>query len=85
MILEILRDYWGVLSGLIVYVVWLVRLEAKQMSHSREIEYINERRNEDLRASKEARDETSRRLDLILADVRESNRDIKDLLTRLGK
>lgn len=81
-VMEFIASFWGVGVGIISFVVWIVRLEAKMALSDKEIAAINKRRQEDLLSAKESRDVTTKRLDEILIDVRETNRDIKDLLIR---
>ena len=82
MLIDIILDFWGVGLAFVAFVVWMVRLEAKAMANSRELDYIKERRSEDLRSAKESREETAKLLDEIRNDIRETHRDIKDLLRR---
>jgi hypothetical protein len=83
MLLDLIMSFWGIGVGVVAFIVWLSRLEAKALANAREIIYMKERRTEDLKSARDAREETSKRLDEILSDVRETNRDIKDILRRI--
>jgi hypothetical protein len=85
MFLELLREFWAVIVGFVSVVVWAIRLEAKGLANGRDIQLIKSQRAEDLLAARDAREETSKRLDQILEDVRETRNDIKDILGRLPR
>lgn len=65
-----LIDYWPIVIAGVSVVVWVVRIEAKAASNTREIERLWQQRKEDLQAAKEARVETNRRLDEMAADIK---------------
>ena len=71
--MEALREYWLIIGAGVSFVVWVVRVEAKAITNSAEIKRLWEQRQEDLAASKNARDETH----ALLKELRD---DIKQLL-----
>jgi hypothetical protein len=107
MFLDLLKEFWALLVGLISLVAWAVRVEVKGVNNATEIVDIKKQRAEDLEAAAaqrsadlavaaaqrhadlnaaaEARDATSKRLDEIFEQNRETNRDIKDILGRLPR
>lgn len=88
--MEILKEYWFLLVSVVGLAGWLYRLEARILSHDREITRIWEQRREDVTvgtnqrredqaAAKESRDATNSLLN-------EMRNDIKTLLrTRHGQ
>jgi hypothetical protein len=60
--MEVIRDYWSVLGGLIAVVVWLVRLEGR-------VNTLDNNRSIDLQAAKEAREDTSSKLGKLEAQI----------------
>lgn len=67
---DMLKEYWGLLAGLIAAVAWLVRLEAIALSNRREIRLLWSQRKEDLANAKSARDETNKMLEEIRTDIK---------------
>ena len=72
-----LSKFGWLIGGIIAGVVWLVRLEAIALSNRGEIKRLWDQRGEDLKAAKDARDETNQMLSEIRSDV-------KDLLRKGG-
>lgn len=70
--------YWRQLAAAVAFVIWLVRLEAKAMANTREVERLWSQRKEDMQMAKEARDQTN----LMLQEIRD---DIKDLIRQTAK
>jgi len=85
MLMDLLREFWALMVAAFSVVVWAVRLEAKSLGNARDIRSLKDQRGEDLVAARLAREDTSKRLDEILADVRQTNKDIKDILGRLPR
>jgi predicted Holliday junction resolvase-like endonuclease len=61
--MDTLREWWALIFAGLSGLVWLVRLEARATSNTREIERMWRQRKEDLEASKASRDETNAKLD----------------------
>jgi len=73
--IEILRDWWGILLSVVAGLAWLVRLESRGLANEKEIRRLWTQRKEDLAEAKDARVSTN----AMLAEVRQ---DIKTLLLR---
>ncbi len=70
-----LSKFGWIVTGVIAGIVWLVRLESVALSNRNEIKRLWAQRSEDLRAAKEARDESNK----MLSEIRQ---DVKDLLRK---
>jgi len=68
---EIIREFWAVIVGLVMLVVWLVRLESA-------VAWLARQRKEDMELQVRQRAEANE----MIAEIRA---DIKDVLRRLGK
>lgn len=75
---DFLARWWSAVAAVIGAVVWAVRIEAKAMGNSRDIERLWAQRKEDLDAHKEARERTN----AILTEIRS---DIKTLMRKEGE
>ena len=75
-LMEVFLSKFGwIVTGVIAGIVWLVRLESVALSNRNEIKRLWAQRSEDLRAAKEARDESNK----MLSEIRQ---DVKDLLRK---
>jgi hypothetical protein len=75
---QLLLDLWPIAVGFVAFLVWLIRLEARSVENSKEIKRLWYQRKEDLEAAKAARNETN-------SILHEIQKDIKDLIARVGK
>jgi hypothetical protein len=75
---DIVLTYWPILVGFVGFLVWLIRLESRSIENGKEIKRLWNQRKEDLEAAKAARDETN-------AILHEIQKDIKDLIAKVGK
>ena len=84
--IDFILDFWPLVVAVVSVVIWLIRLEARAMANTREIKNLWRQRDEDLQASRDARDATNKKLDDIGSDLRDFARvitaDIKHLLER---
>ena len=71
--MELIRAFWPIVVGIVGFLVWLIRLEARSVENGKEIKRLWHQRREDLEASKQSRDE----MNLLLAEIRD---DIKALM-----
>jgi len=71
--MELIRAFWPIAVGVVGFLVWLIRLEARSVENGKEIKRLWHQRREDLEASKQSRDE----MNLLLAEIRD---DIKALM-----
>lgn len=88
---ELVLRYWQQILAIVVFIVWLIRLETAVKSipqalrsqidaNASEIRRLQHQRNEDQQAHKEARQATNDRLEQMWDDIRETRADIKELL-----
>lgn len=70
-----LRDFWAIIMAGLAGLVWLVRLESRTFANEGELKRQREQRQEDLKATTDARAETNE----MLTEIRE---DIKKLIAR---
>lgn len=73
--IDIMRDWWGVVLSVIGGLAWLVRLESRGLANEKDIKRLWTQRKEDLSEAKAARDSTN-------AMLHEMRQDIKTLLSR---
>jgi len=71
--MELLREWWGLVAGMVAALFWLSRLEWRGLQNETEIKRLWTQRKEDLASAQRARDETN---DIL----REMRHDIKQLL-----
>lgn len=80
--MEIIRDWWGVITGVVVGVVWLSRLEWRSVKNEGDIRSMQQQRKADLaehqrertvdlESASKARDETNHMLDEIRGDIKQ--------------
>ena len=74
---EWVMHWWALLLGVIGFIVWLVRLEAKGLQNEKEIKRLWSQRKEDLEAAREDR----QRIHDILSEIQA---DIKQLIGKVG-
>lgn len=70
-----LRDFWAIIMAGLAGLIWLVRLESRTFANEGELKRQREQRQEDLKATTDARAETNE----MLTEIRE---DIKKLIAR---
>jgi hypothetical protein len=75
--MELIRTFWPLAVAFVATIVWLIRLEARSVENSKEIKRLWYQRKEDLETSKQAREETNKKL----SEIRD---DIKSLISRVG-
>lgn len=76
--MELVRTFWPIFVGAVLFLAWLVRLEARSVENSKEIKRLWNQRKEDLDAARIAREDTNK----MLAEIRD---DIKSLISKVGK
>ena len=76
--MELVRTFWPIFVGAVLFLAWLVRLEARSVENSKEIKRLWNQRKEDLDAARVAREDTNK----MLAEIRD---DIKALIAKVGK
>ena len=69
--------WWALLLGVVGFIVWLARLEAKGLQNEKEIKRLWSQRKEDLEAAREDR----QRIHDILSEIQA---DIKQLIGKVG-
>lgn len=69
--MEILRDWWVPLMGLLGGLLWLSRLEWRGLQNETEIKRLWVQRKEDLASAQKARDDTNRLLEEMRADIKQ--------------
>jgi hypothetical protein len=52
---EAIQRFWGLIAGLVMYLVWLIRLEAKVLRIEQDNDRRDRQRSEDMSSSKESR------------------------------
>jgi hypothetical protein len=76
--MELVRTFWPVFIGSVLFLVWLIRLEARSVENSKEIKRLWNQRREDMDLSRQSREDTNK----MLAEIRD---DIKALIAKVGK
>lgn len=86
--IEQVKDYWAIIAGFTAVVGWAARVEMGMKKNAQDIRALWKQRNEDLEASRVAREETNRFLvrleDKMDKAFKEFRDDIKLLLTQKG-
>jgi hypothetical protein len=75
--MDIIREWWAVITAAILSLFWLSRLEWRSLSNEKEVKRLWLQRKEDLENAAEARKENNE----VLKEIRQ---DIKLLLTMQG-
>lgn len=87
-VIEQVKDYWAIIAGFTAVVGWAARIEMGMKKNAQDIRSLWKQRNEDLEASRVAREETNRFLvrleDKMDKAFKEFRDDIKLLLTQKG-
>ncbi len=60
---ELITQFWKQLVALMGFVVWLIRLEGKVKINSKDINTLQELREEDLKRAETSRAETNKKID----------------------
>ena len=76
--MELVRTFWPVFIGSVLFLVWLIRLEARSVENGKEIKRLWSQRKEDMEMSRQSREDTNK----MLAEIRD---DIKELIGKVGK
>ena len=76
--MELVRTFWPVFIGSVLFLIWLIRLEARSVENSKEIKRLWNQRKEDMEMSRQSREDTNK----MLAEIRD---DIKELIGKVGK
>ena len=76
--MELIRTFWPVFIGSVLFLVWLIRLEARSVENGKEIKLLWSQRKEDMEMSRQSREDTNK----MLAEIRD---DIKELIGKVGK
>jgi hypothetical protein len=76
--MELIRTFWPVFIGSVLFLIWLIRLEARSVENSKEIKRLWSQRKEDMEMSRQSREDTNK----MLAEIRD---DIKELIGKVGK
>ena len=76
--MELVRTFWPVFIGSVLFLVWLIRLEARSVENSKEIKRLWNQRREDMELSRQSREDTNK----MLGEIRD---DIKALIAKVGK
>ncbi len=77
---DIVKEFWAMIMAGVTVIVWMVRLESRNALNSAAIDRLERQRHEDLVAAREARADTSKRLDDIREDLGEIREDIKTMM-----
>lgn len=77
---DIVKEFWAMIVAGVSVIVWMVRLESRNALNSAAIDRLERQRHEDLVAAREARADTSKRLDEIRDDLGEIRDDIKTMM-----
>ena len=84
--MELLREWWAVITGAVLVLAWCIRLEALVMGNQREIQRLWVQRDRDLDAAvasrREDRAETLQAREELAKLLAEMRSDIKLLLAR---
>lgn len=84
--LELFLDFWPVFTVLGGALIWLIRLEGRAMSNSKEVGRLWAVRKEDLDRAEQSRQDTHERLkdieEMLHEGLRTLTQDIKHLLDR---
>lgn len=75
--MDTLREWWMVITGTVLGLFWLSRLEWRSLNNEKEVKRLWTQRKEDLESAAEARKENNE----VLKEIRQ---DIKVLLTLTG-
>ena len=75
--MEFIRTFWPFAAAFVATLVWLIRLEARNVENGKEIKRLWYQRKEDLATSRQSREETNR----MLGEIRD---DIKSLIAKVG-
>jgi len=73
--MEIIREWWAVIVGVLAGIVWLSRLEWRSLNNEKDVKRLWTQRKEDLENAANSRKETNE----VLKEIRQ---DIKILLTK---
>ena len=76
--MELVRTFWPVFIGSVLFLVWLIRLEARSVENGKEIKRLWNQRREDMDLSRQSREDTNK----MLGEIRD---DIKALIAKVGK
>lgn len=76
MVEDFIARWWSVMAAGAGVIAWLIRMEAKMVSNSRDIERLWKQRKEDMQAAKDAREDTN----ALLHDLREDVRRLTSLI-----
>ena len=76
--MDLIRTFWPIFIGAVLFLAWLVRLEARSIENGKEIKRLWNQRKEDMEMSRQSREETNK----MLAEIRD---DIKALIAKVGK
>lgn len=77
---DIVKEFWAMIVAGVTVIVWMVRLESRNALNSAAIDRLERQRHEDLIAAREARADTSKRLDDIREDLGGIREDIKTMM-----
>ena len=76
--MELVRTFWPVFIGSVLFLIWLIRLEARSVENGKEIKRLWNQRREDMELSRQSREDTNK----MLGEIRD---DIKALIAKVGK
>jgi hypothetical protein len=76
--MELVRTFWPVFIGSVLFLIWLIRLEARSVENGKEIKRLWNQRREDMDLSRQSREDTNK----MLGEIRD---DIKALIAKVGK
>jgi siroheme synthase (precorrin-2 oxidase/ferrochelatase) len=76
--MELVRTFWPVFIGSVLFLIWLIRLESRSIENGKEIRRLWNQRKEDMEMSRQSREDTNK----MLAEIRD---DIKELIGKVGK
>ena len=75
--MEFIRTFWPLAAAFVATLVWLIRLEARNVENGKEIKRLWYQRKEDMETTRQSREETNR----MLGEIRD---DIKSLIAKVG-
>ena len=81
--MEQLKDWWGVIMAAAAGLIWLVRLESRAATNTRDIDRLWNQRKEDMEAAKIAREETNHKIDKLEGKLEKAFGEIRADLRQL--
>ena len=81
-----IKDFWAVIVAFVGFVAWLVRLEFRAVSNTKDLKAaearMKEQRAEDLARQRDSEDRLVKRLDELGADIRDMRKEVQEALRK---